>query len=261
MATLLLGLVAGAAMVATLGLSIVIDNRAALLDPTSAVAAQNVADLFRGTPLPTAKPLATTLTAKVVPSPTLDTTPTVSTTTVSIYSRVPGRLRKLPNGRRMDWFIDNDMDGLHLDPPIDSELGRKIWTKLDYSDDSDYGSGYVTVIAGETVSVVWTMDVALPVGYYEIFAYRPSYLRNFVAESVQYHVRLGNTELRPFTGTNYVNQQTALGMWVSIGGYEIRQPDVLSISLDVEGARPVPYEVDVDAIGIVQLSDKKLASQ
>jgi hypothetical protein len=269
LATLLLGWALGAVFMTTLGLPLAIDSRAAQLNSTSAVIVRQAADLLRGTPMPPAQAAVAALSETAILSTSLNLTPTFTTVIstsvpslpVSSYARVPGRLRKLPNGRKVDWFIDNDMPGLTIDPPLDSELGRKFWTKLDYSDDEDYGAGYVTVQAGETVSVSWTMDVPLEQGFYEIFVYRPSYFRNFVAESVQYRVFLGRTELRPFDGTNYVDQQTTRGTWVSLGGYELTKPDILSVHLDVEGARPIAYEVDVDAIGIVRLGEKRLLSK
>ena len=120
---LLLGLALGAGIVATLGLSLVIESRAAQLEPTSAAVARNVSNLFRGTPLP-ATPLITATPSETAPltlTPTPDATPDATASPGSIYARIPGRLRKLSNDRRMDWFIDNDMNGMVLDPPIDTE--------------------------------------------------------------------------------------------------------------------------------------------
>ncbi|MCL5999655.1 MAG: protein kinase [Chloroflexi bacterium] len=262
-ATLLLGLAFGAVLMATLGLPLAIDSRAAQFDPTRAAAVRHVADLLRGTPFSPSNATAFSVTAVITPgiSSAPEVSPTITSLPVSIYTRLPGRLRTLPDGRKVNWFIDNEMIGVNFDPPLDSELGQKYWTKLDYSDEADYGAGYVTAQAGESVSATWSMDVALAAGFYEVFVYRPSYARDFVAESVQYGVYLGSTALQPFDGTSYVNQQSTRGTWVSIGGYEIDRPDILSVHLDVEGARPIAYEVDVDAIGIVRLDGKKLVSR
>jgi serine/threonine-protein kinase len=276
---LLAGLAAGAAAVASFGLPYALELRAGLLSPAPAALARGLAEALRATAEPAAVAAAApaTSTATVVTSPAPDitvmpditptlaagaaVTPTRVANTDSIYNWIPGRLRALPNGQRMQWFIDDTSPGLHLDPPVESVTGKRIWGRLDYIDQADYGTGYLTIRAGDTAVISWTMDVPFQPGFYEVFAYRPFYVRDFVAEVVPYQVYLDGQPLQPFAGSAVVNQAQTRGQWVSLGGYEITRPGVLSVRLNSEAARPLVYEVDVDAIGIVKLESAKLVSQ
>jgi hypothetical protein len=188
-------------------------------------------------------------------------TPTRTVVAASIYSWIPGRLRPLPNGQRMQWFIDDTSPGLHLDPSIDSPTGQRLFGRLDYIDQADYGNGYITIRAGDTAVISWTMDVPLQPGFYEVFAYRPFYVRDFVAEAVPYRVYVNGQPLQPFAGSPIISHAQTRGQWVSLGGYEIVEPGILSVQLNPEAARPLKYEVDVDAIGVIKLEGPKLASQ
>ncbi len=260
---LIIGMAAGVLATATLALPMVLDLRASQLEPASASAAHNVANLLRGTPAP--QPTRTPPAAIVTEVMTPTTTPTVAPTdnAGTIFNFIPGRLRLLPDGRRMDYWIDDSSPGLTLDPPMDSEAGKVTWTRLDYMDAGDYGSGFVTIRAGVTANIVWSMDRPLAPGFYELFIYRPwrppdPLVRPFIAITVPYEVRLDGRLLLPFAGSSVIDHQASYGQWVSIGGYELTESGILSVRLDVENALPVRYEVAIDGLAIARLSGPQL---
>ncbi len=260
---LVMGMAAGALATATLALPLVLDLRASQLEPAPASAARSVANLLRGTPMP-----QTTYTAPaaiVTEAMTPTTTPTIAPTdnAGTIFNFIPGRLRRLPDGRRMDYWIDDSSPGLTLDPPMDSEAGKVTWTRLDYMDAGDYGSGFVTIRAGVTANIIWTMDKPLAPGFYELFIYRPwrppdPLVRPFIAITVPYEVRLDGRLLLPFAGSSVIDHQASYGQWVSIGGYELTESGILSVRLDVENAQPARYEVAIDGLAIARLSGPQL---
>ncbi len=261
---LIIGMAAGALTTATLALPAVLDLRASQLEPASASAARDVANLLRGTPArqPTRTPPAAIVSEAMTStvSPTLAPTDNAS----SIFNFIPARLRRLPDGRRVDYWIDDSSPGLTLDPPFNSEAGKVTWTRLDYMDSGDYGSGFVTIRAGVTANILWSMDKPLAPGFYELFIYRPwrppdPLVRPFIAITVPYEVRLNGQLLPPFAGSNVINHQANYGRWVSIGGYELTQPGILSVRLDVENAEPARYEVAIDGLAIVRLSEARLS--
>lgn len=259
---LVLGMATGALTTATLALPAVLDLRASQMEPASASAAKRVANLLRGTPIAisSAPAIVTEITA---PTNTPIVAPTDNADT--IFNFIPGRLRPLPDGRRMDYWIDDSSPGLTLDPAIDSEVGRITWTRLDYMDPSDYGSGFVTIRAGVTANIVWSMDKPLAPGFYELFIYRPwrppdPLVRPFIAITVPYEVRLDGRLLSPFDGSSVINHQATYGQWVSIGGYELTESGILSVRLDVENALPPRYEVAIDGLAIARLNEARLTA-
>ncbi|MCS7059994.1 MAG: serine/threonine-protein kinase [Anaerolineae bacterium] len=252
---LLVGAACGALTAGSVGLPIILDWRAAQMAPTPAALARGVANMLRGTALP--MPSTPTL------SPTDTPVPLPTETPATMFSFIPRRLRLLPDGRRADYWIDDSSPGLTLDPPFDSEAGRLTWTRLDYLDPADYGSGFVTIRAGVTANIVWSMDRPLEPGFYELFIYRPyrppdPLVRPFIAITVPYEVRLDGQVLTPFAGTAEVNHQAAYGQWVSIGGYELKRAGILSVRLDVENALPPRYEVAIDGLAIARLDGPQL---
>lgn len=260
---LIVGMAAGALTTATLALPMVLDLRASQLEPDSASAARTVANLLRGTPAlqPTRTPPAALAGEATPPTETPTLAPTEQPATM--FSFIPGRLRRLPDGRRVDYWIDDSSPGLTLDPPMDSEAGRMTWTRLDYMDAGDYGSGFVTIRAGVTANIVWSMDRPLAPGFYELFIYRPwrppdPLVRPFIAITVPYEVRLNGRPLLPFAGSSVIDHQATYGQWVSIGGYELTEPGILSVRLDVENALPARYEVAIDGLAIARLSGPQL---
>ena len=261
---LVMGMAAGALATATLGLPAVLDLRASQLEPAPASAARSVANLLRGTPMPQPARTAPAMAAEVM-TPT--TTPTVAPTdnAGTMFNFIPGRLRRLPDGRRMDYWIDDSSPGLTLDPAMDSEAGKVTWTRLDYMDAGDYGSGFVTIRAGVTANIIWSMDKPLAPGFYELFIYRPwrppdPLVRPFIAITVPYEVRLDGRLLLPFAGSSVINHQATYGQWVSIGGYELTESGILSVRLDVENALPARYEVAIDGLAIARLSEARLTA-
>lgn len=260
---LIIGMAAGALTTATLALPVVLDLRASQLEPASASAARTVANLLRGTPAlqATRTPVAALAGESTPPTETPTLAPTEQPATM--FSFIPGRLRRLPDGRRVDYWIDDSSPGLTLDPPMDSEAGRMTWTRLDYMDAGDYGSGFVTIRAGVTANIVWSMDRPLAPGFYELFIYRPwrppdPLVRPFIAITVPYEVRLNGRPLLPFAGNSVIDHQATYGQWVSIGGYELTEPGILSVRLDVENALPARYEVAIDGLAIARLSGPQL---
>ena len=260
----IMGMAAGALATATLALPAVLDLRASQLAPGPASAARSVANLLRGTPLPQPTRTAPAMAAQVTPP-----TPTVTVGPVetpgTIFNFIPGRLRRLPDGRRADYWIDDSSPGLTLDPPMDSEAGKITWTRLDYMDAGDYGSGFVTIRAGVTANIIWSMDRPLAPGFYELFIYRPwrppdPLVRPFIAMTVPYEVRLDGRLLLPFAGSSVIDHQASYGQWVSIGGYELTESGILSVRLDVENALPARYEVAIDGLAIARLGDARLTA-
>ena len=264
---LVVGLMAGILATSSFGLPAVLDLRAGQMDGTPAAAARTMADWLRGTQAPQTAPAVAAAATTVIPSDAL--TPTVTATLSptanpdTIFNFIPGRLRGLPDGRRVDYWIDDSSPGLTLDPPVESESGQNTWVKLDYTDPGDYGPGFVTIRAGVTAHIVWSMDKPLAPGYYELFIYRPyrppdELVRPFIAITVPYEVRLDDQLLVPFAGSSTINHQDSYGQWVSIGGYELKASGILNVRLDVENALPLRYEVAVDGLAIARLSEPQL---
>jgi hypothetical protein len=114
---------------------------------------------------------------------------------------------------------------------------------------------YATWGAG---SILWKTDVNLAPSYYEIFVLDTLYSS---AGTLDFAVNLGSTMIKPLFGSNHVVYKSAQGNppqiqdeWHSIGIYDIKDPDILSISTSWE-KREQQNVVAVDRVLILQLPD------